>query len=270
MLEEMHADCTVVCQQRELSQRFIDELLALLFPPFSSSHESRSVKERWLCAQQILRRAILTSGVSEVESAKVIESFFTELPEMRANLVLDAKATLATDPAANTIEEVVVAYPGFYATAVYRFAHVIYSFGHKVFARLMTEYAHSKTGIDIHPRATIGRHFVIDHGTGVVIGETAAIGDHVKIYQGVTLGALSVAKEKAGIKRHPTIEHDVVIYAGATILGGDTVVGTGSIIGGNAWITSSVPPNSIVLRDSVIKKREPENNEALVSHGAYI
>lgn len=135
-------------------------------------------------------------------------------------------------------------YPGFYAIAAYRMAHQLLKQGVKEIPRIITEHAHSKTGIDIHPAATIGRHFCIDHGTGVVIGETSVIGDHVKIYQGVTLGALSVNKEDASRKRHPTLEDHVVVYAGATILGGETVIGHNSVIGGNVWLTRSVPPLS--------------------------
>ncbi len=150
------------------------------------------------------------------------------------------------DPAAKYISEVIRSYPGFYATAAYRIAHELHSLGIEDIPRIITEHAHSQTGIDIHPGARIGRHFCIDHGTGLVVGETAEIGDHVKLYQGVTLGALSVHKEDANLKRHPVIEDHVVIYAGATILGGQTVIGHHSIIGGNVWITRSVPPHAKV------------------------
>jgi serine O-acetyltransferase len=148
------------------------------------------------------------------------------------------------DPAAKSRSEIIRTYPGFYAIAAYRIAHQLHVAGITGIPRIITEHAHSKTGIDIHPAASIGNYFCIDHGTGVVIGETTVIGDHVKIYQGVTLGALSVNKEDAEKKRHPTLEDRVVVYAGATILGGETVIGHDSIIGGNVWITKSVPPNT--------------------------
>jgi serine O-acetyltransferase len=163
---------------------------------------------------------------------------------------------LNSDPAAKSIEEVITAYPGFFATFVYRMAHLLCQHECILLSRFFTEYAHSKTGIDIHPAAVIGRSFSIDHGTGVVIGETTIIGDHVKVYQGVTLGALNVSKAIASTKRHPTIEDNVVIYAGATILGGNTVVGSGSIIGGNVWLTNSVPPNSVVYHKSEVHVKD--------------
>jgi serine O-acetyltransferase len=168
-------------------------------------------------------------------------------------LLKDAEAIAKHDPAAASAEEVIMAYPGFYAIAVYRLSHEIYKLKVKMLPRLFTEYAHSKTGIDIHPGATIGEGFFIDHGTGIVIGETATIGNNVKIYQGVTIGAL-LAKGKQETKRHPAIEDDVIIYAGATILGGDTVIGQGSIIGGNVWLTNSVPANSFVYQKNEISQ----------------
>lgn len=168
------------------------------------------------------------------------------VPNIYAALQQDADAMLAGDPAATSHYEVVRSYPGFYAVSMYRVAHALLQAGVPLLPRLVTEFAHSKTGIDIHPGATIGSHFCIDHGTGVVIGETTVVGNRVKLYQGVTLGALSVSKAMAGEKRHPTIEDDVVIYANATILGGETVIGAGSMIGGSVWLTSSVPAGSRV------------------------
>ncbi|HET6766244.1 MAG TPA: serine O-acetyltransferase EpsC, partial [Chitinophagaceae bacterium] len=158
----------------------------------------------------------------------------------------DIEALLAGDPAARTRFEIVRAYPGFYAISFYRIAHALIDLDIPLLPRIITEYAHSKTGIDIHPAAEIGEHFFIDHGTGIVIGETTIIGDHVKLYQGVTLGALSVDKALASVKRHPTVEDHVIIYSGATILGGDTVIGHNSIIGGNVWLTKSIPSCSTV------------------------
>ena len=162
-------------------------------------------------------------------------------------------AAYDSDPAATGIDEIVACYPGLYAIAVYRVAHHLLGLGAEVLPRMLTEHAHSRTGIDIHPGATIGESFFIDHGTGIVIGETSTIGDRVRIYQGVTLGALSIRDRgradkprRPGSKRHPTIEDDVIIYANATILGGNTVIGQGAVVGGNAWITYSVPPRTRV------------------------
>ena len=178
--------------------------------------------------------------------AELAASLFEGLPALRQGLLRDAEATLAADPAAQGMAEVVGEYPGFYATAMHRLAHALHRRGVPRLPRLLSEYAHRQTGIDIHPGAQIGPSFCIDHGTGIVIGETAQIGAHVQLYQGVTLGALSVSKAAQGLKRHPTIEDYVVIYANATILGGSTVIGTRSIIGGNVWLTESVPSHSRV------------------------
>ena len=181
------------------------------------------------------------------------ERYLVKLPQILESLNLDARAIADCDPASLSLEEVYMAYPGFYAIAIYRLAHELYLFGFPLVPRLMTEYAHRQTGVDINPGATIGKSFFIDHATGVVIGETAIIKDNVKVYQGVTLGALYVAKNLQKTKRHPTIENNVTIYANATILGGDTVVGANSVIGGNAWLTESVPPNSKVFHSPEIK-----------------
>ena len=174
----------------------------------------------------------------------VVEEFFEELPTIRSFLSMDLEAAFRGDPAAKTPDEVILSYPGFKAIAVHRMAHFFWTRQVPLIPRMMSEIIHGLTGIDIHPGADIGQFFFIDHGTGVVIGETTIIGRNVKIYQGVTLGALSVKKEEAGKKRHPTIEDDVTIYANATILGGKTVIGRGSVVGGNAWITESIPPGS--------------------------
>ena len=171
---------------------------------------------------------------------------------MYQQLQHDLKTILAFDPAAKSRNEVLTAYPGFFAMTVHRIAYVLWKKEAFILSRLIAEYAHSKTGIDIHPAATIGESFFIDHGTGIVIGETAVIGKNVKIYQGVTLGALTVSKHKASEKRHPTIEDDVVIYANATILGGSTTIGKGAVIGGNVWITNSIPAKSLVFHKSEI------------------
>lgn len=184
---------------------------------------------------------------------KVWENYLAQLPTVLEMLNLDAEAIVNCDPASMSIEEVYMAYPGFYAIAIYRLAHELYKEGFPLVPRLMTEYAHRRTGVDINPGAQIGKSFFIDHATGVVIGETTVIKNNVKIYQGVTLGALYVAKSLQKVKRHPTIEDNVTIYASATILGGETVIGENSIIGGNAWLTASVPANSTVFHTPEIK-----------------
>ncbi|MBT8296807.1 MAG: serine O-acetyltransferase [Maribacter sp.] len=196
---------------------------------------------------------------TEKPCAKVWKRYLATLPKVLESLNLDAEAIVDCDPASMSIEEVYMAYPGFYAIAIYRLAHELYKEGLPLIPRLMTEYAHSKTGVDINPGAHIGKSFFIDHATGVVIGESAIIKNNVKIYQGVTLGALYVAKNLQQTKRHPTIEDNVTIYASATILGGDTIIGANSVIGGNAWITSSVPPNSTVFHTPEIKIKTETN-----------
>jgi serine O-acetyltransferase len=178
--------------------------------------------------------------------------FLEELPELRRALALDAQAALDGDPAVKTLDEVIFCYPGLEAVTVYRLAHALHELEVPLIPRMMTEWAHSKTGIDIHPGARIGHHFFIDHGTGVVIGETCEIGNHVKLYQGVTLGALSFATDGdgnlvRGHKRHPTLEDYVVIYANATVLGGETVIGHHSVIGSSVWITRSIEPHTTVV-----------------------
>jgi serine O-acetyltransferase len=202
-----------------------------------------------------------TRGKQHEDNEQVAKTFFIGLPELYRLLNTDIQATFAGDPAAKSEFEVIRAYPGFYAISFYRLAHSLYLLGVPLIPRILTEYAHSKTGIDIHPAAQVSDHFFIDHGTGVVIGETCVIGRHVKIYQGVTLGALSVTKNPAHAQRHPTVEDNVVIYAGATILGGSTVIGEGSIIGGNVWLTKSVPAYSKVYHThevSMLKEKIKE------------
>ena len=186
-----------------------------------------------------------------VEAREVVTAFFERLPEVMELIAADVGAAYEGDPAATCLEEIILAYPGVKAVFTYRIAHLLHGLGVPLIPRIMIEFAHNETGVDIHPGAAIGREFFIDHGTGVVIGETTVIGDRVKLYQGVTLGALSFPRDQRGTlvrgtKRHPTLEDDVVVYAGATILGGDTVVGRGAVIGGNVWLTTSVPPGSRV------------------------
>jgi serine O-acetyltransferase len=202
-------------------------------------------------------RALLRPLEGEIDDPVAIAaSFFQSLPEIHRQLMIDATAIERGDPAAESVDEVILAYPGFLAIAVHRIAHRFSELGVPLLPRILTEWAHERTGIDIHPGATLGHPVIIDHGTGIVIGETAVIGNNVKLYQGVTLGALSVTKSLASTKRHPTIENDVVIYANATILGGETVIGSGSVIGGNVWITASVPAGSIVYQRSEVHVRQ--------------
>ena len=182
------------------------------------------------------------------EAQKITLQFLQKIPEIREFLATDVDAVFDGDPAAESADEIIFAYPGLYAITIFRFAHVLYQLKVPVIPRIMTEIAHSKTGIDINPGATIGKYFMIDHGTGIVIGETTEIGEHVKVYQGVTLGALSTSggRKLFNKKRHPTIEDYVTIYSGASILGGDTVIGRGSVIGGNVFLTKSVAPDTKV------------------------
>jgi len=195
------------------------------------------------------------------QADQITDRFLDHLPALRAKVKLDLHAAYESDPAATGIDEILFCYPGAYAVTVYRIAHALLREGSVVIPRMMTELAHRRTGIDIHPGAEIGASFFIDHGTGVVIGETTKIGDRVRIYQGVTLGALSVpigqARPEPGTRRHPTLEDDVVIYANATILGGETVIGQGAVVGGNSWVTSSVPAGTRVAGQNSRNRVKP-------------
>ncbi|SMO47025.1 serine O-acetyltransferase [Chryseobacterium rhizoplanae] len=237
------------------TKRWVKDLYETLFLPQNDNTEDQ-LKRNFKALQETLSEQInaVTGGQDSTE--KQVNQFFESLPNLYDQLVLDAKSIVEFDPAADSLEEVYLAYPGFFATYVYRISHQLWSQKVKIVPRVISEYAHSKTGIDIHPGATIGKSFFIDHGTGIVIGETTVIGNNVKIYQGVTLGALNVSKEKAHQKRHPNIEDDVIIYSGATILGGETTIGRESIIGGNVWITQDVPANSLVYHKSEIKIKD--------------
>ena len=236
---------------------FIDTLLGLLFPQLSDEGDATADE---IQARLSLVRRDLRGLLSELEvpahAEELAAGFGLAMPELYDRIRLDADAIVAGDPAAESLDEVIAAYPGFLAIAIHRVAHDLHQRGVRILPRLLSEVAHSRTGIDIHPGASIGRSFCIDHGTGVVVGETAVIGDEVKLYQGVTLGALSVAKSAAGTKRHPTIGDRVVIYANATVLGGETVVGHDSVVGGNVWLTNSCPPFSIVYHTSQIRVRQ--------------
>ena len=259
-LVRSHRDCRVPRGLRERCDRFTDGALALLYPHLDpvSARDAASLKE--LAAgvkhelEGIIRSASATDAV-ERDAPALATAWFAALSEVRERLVEDARAHDDGDPAAHGIDEVILAYPGFRATVLYRLSHALFELGVPLAPRLIAERAHRETGIDIHPGARIGRAFSIDHGTGVVVGETSVIGDGVKLYQGVTLGALAVRKDLANVKRHPTVEDGVVIYANATILGGETVIGERSIIGGNVWLTHSVPPHSLVTHDGATERR---------------
>jgi serine O-acetyltransferase len=249
------------------THHFINDIINFLFPIRADSNISLlQVEAKWEDLQQQFKdllkplQPMIKRPVEEVSL-----DFFGNIPALHDKMLKDAEAFLKFDPAAKCPEEVILCYPGYYAISIYRLSHVLYKMEIPVLPRVIAEYAHAKTGIDIHPGANIGNQFFIDHGTGIVIGETAIIGNNVKVYQGVTLGALYVGKELSNKKRHPTIEDNVIIYAGSTILGGETVIGRNTVVGGNSWVTESVPPfsvvyhkPSVVIRDSK-KYIEPIN-----------
>ena len=247
----------------------LDDLQGLFFPAYFASLDS-SVSAQDFAEQRIssvsfrIRKQIelalkVKSKENPQENAKKItEDFISKLPTVHALLLKDVMATFEGDPAADSMEQIIFSYPGLYAIFVYRVAHLLYESGVPFVPRIMTEHAHSMTGIDINPGAKIGEYFFIDHGTGIVIGETTVIGNHVKIYQGVTLGALSPRKGQslAGVKRHPTVCDNVTIYSGASILGGETVIGEGAVIGGNSFITESIASGakvSVIQPEHIIR-----------------
>lgn len=249
----------------------LSDLQSLIFPGFKNAEEIRPQNIRYITGTKVnniiailtkeIQKALVYSVSCNKESYENIANshcfklaeqtslaLIEEIPEIRRKLMQDVQAAFNGDPAAKSNEDVILSYPGLQAIEVYRIANFLRKNGVPIIPRIMSEYVHSRTGIDINPGAEIGESFFIDHGTGVVIGETCIIGNNVKIYQGVTLGALSVKKELKNKKRHPTIEDNVTIYAGATILGGETVIGKGSTIGGNTWVTSSVPENTLFIQ----------------------
>ncbi len=234
--------------------KFIRGLRNSVYPQYSK-HPIRNAEhlELLLEKSRLDLFQLLTNIQDQNKNKETIEHFFSKLGIISDMLDLDAAAILSGDPAARDLREVILCYPGFFSIFCHRVAHFFYREKITLIARLISEHAHQETGIEIHPGATIGQHFCIDHGTGVVIGETAEIGEHVKIYQGVTLGALSVDKELANVKRHPTIKSNTVIYSNATLLGGETVIGNNCIIGGNVWLTKSIPDDSIVYHKSEVK-----------------
>lgn len=249
---------TQVFPDKVITEQFIDQLFALLFVPRSGRQQTiYEFQNEYESLKSHLSTLVYDVVHDGDRTQAITDRFFEELPALHGLLLKDAAAITAYDPAAESFEEVIIAYPGFFAIAVYRFAHQLWEQQVKILPRLFTEYAHGKTGIDIHPGAVIGESFFIDHGTGIVIGETTVIGNNVRIYQGVTLGALSGTKEKLAGKRHPSIEDNVIIYSGATILGGETVIGKNSTIGGNVWITYPVPAGSLVYHKSeVVAKKD--------------
>jgi len=247
---------------------FTDNIINFLFP-FKIDKKCTLPQIELNLSQLVIDFKDLIGPLEKVINKSVhntSEEFFEKIPALYKSLIQDANNFLSFDPAARSVESVILYYPGFYAIAVYRLAHELYKLKIPFVPRMMGEYSHSKTGIDIHPGAVIGKNFCIDHGTGIVVGETCTIGDNVKIYQGVTLGALYVEKNMKGKKRHPTIEDNVIIYAGSTILGGNTVIGHDTVVGGNVWITKSIPAYSVVyhesrtvIRDSKYEGQEPIN-----------
>lgn len=234
-----------VYKQKRTIYNFIEKLHSQIFS------ENRSAFNQ-------IRLFVLWFRLNKRQSYS-FKQFQQDIKNLQVALKLDAQAIYSFDPAARSVDEVIYIYPGFKAIFIYRLSHLFWNYGWTDWARIASEYAHEKTGIDIHPAASIGHSFAIDHGTGIVIGATTIIGNDVKMYQGVTLGALQVKKELASQKRHPTIQDSVVIYANTTILGGDTVIGNNSIIGGNVWLTESVPSFSKIYNKNEIRIKTQNN-----------
>ncbi len=245
-------------------EQLADDIIALLYPQIHTGVISSRLKTMAKIEQteKILEEILKTVKLEKGSLAsKIAHGFISQLVPLSNKLDLDAKAIYQGDPAATKIDEVILSYPGFMAIVIHRISHYFYKQRVPLFPRILSEYAHRETGIDIHPGATIGDSFFIDHGTGIVIGETTHIGNNVKLYQGVTLGALSIDKSMANTKRHPTIEDNCIIYSNATILGGDTVIGNNTVVGGNVWLTESVAPNSMVYSVSETKVRSHVNSQ---------
>jgi serine O-acetyltransferase len=267
-LLELRASRAPALPSQAKVSRFADDLLRLLFPHFSDDvyHTPEEIEGQLRLLLRNLRIALqpVAPGIPR-SIEETIHQFSRRIPVVTRMLWRDADAIYSGDPAAESVDEVISAYPGFLAIAIYRISHEFYRLGVPIFPRILSETAHHRTGIDIHPGACIGEAFFIDHGTGIVIGETSVIGTNVKIYQGVTLGALSVDKGLSNAKRHPTLEDNVVIYSNATILGGGTVIGHDSVIGGNVWLTESVPPYSVVYHKSEVKVRDARLDPSVVN-----
>ena len=265
-----HEACTRCPPTRAVAAWF-DELLGVVVPE-RAERRYRDVAELEAHVGDLrarLARLIAVAGTdADAVAAECAAHFMADLPELHARVDEDVRAIEAGDPAALSRSEVARTYPGVLAIAAYRVAHALHALDVPLVPRILSAYAHGATGIDIHPAARIGRSFCIDHGTGVVVGATTVIGDRVKLYQGVTLGGLSVRKQDAAVKRHPTIEDDVIVYAGATILGGDTVIGRGSVIGGNVWLTRSVPPGTRVTYRVAVERDGVATEVISVAGGA--
>ncbi len=268
---------------RQGVEKIVHDLESLVFPGFKAEESVAEEDVRYITGERVVRvsRALAVEVEKSIqyacrvrkdchrhedcqgEAEEIVRALMERIPEIRRRVNLDVHAAFRGDPAARSHEEVILSYPGVEAILVHRIAHELWVREVAMIPRMMSEYIHGVTGIDIHPGALIGDSFFIDHGTGVVVGETTIIGKNVKLYQGVTLGALSVQKELANKKRHPTIEDEVTIYAGATILGGATVVGRGSIIGGNVWLVESVPPHSRIYHNpSQVRQARADDPEA--------
>lgn len=270
---------------RPVVERILANLFAVLYPGFyGPQHLTAGNVEYHVgalldeVAADLYEQTLLACRLEEQAdqgAETAVERFLARIPGLRRLLMLDVQATMDGDPAARSYPEIILAYPGFEAITIQRLAHELWELNVPLLPRIMTELAHSRTGVDIHPGARIGESFFIDHGTGVVIGETAVIGNGVKIYQGVTLGALSFPKDARGrlvrgARRHPTLEDNVVVYAGATILGGDTVIGEGAVIGGNTWVVESVPPGEKVLFARTSRARQRQILERAYGFGEGI
>lgn len=256
----------VIKPVKQEAVKFINDLMHLLFPHFNDDtyYSPDEIEGKILILKRNLKSILVSLNNNSMEEIETItDEFIKGIFEINDELWKDANAICEGDPAAHNVDEVILAYPGFKAIAIYRFAHKLFELNIPILPRILTEYAHQQTGIDIHPGAEIGHSFFIDHGTGIVIGETTEIGDNVKIYQGVTLGALSVDKKLSKTKRHPTIKDNVIIYAQAVILGGDTTVGKNCIIGGNVWLTESVPDDSVVYHKSEVRLKNTSEPEPL-------
>lgn len=258
-----HQECGKCISPEDVAKWF-NQLFGLLYPERSVDAFEDEVSFMKHYEQLRAQLTQIVSSCNDSDNHELVDDFFDSLPELKATLDKDLEATFLGDPAAKTKQVVIRSYPGFFAITAYRIANKLDELGTLLLPRAITEYAHMITGIDIHPAATIGAYFCIDHGTGIVVGETTVIGNHVKLYQSVTLGALSVDKKDATTKRHPTIEDEVVIYAGATILGGNTVVGKGSVIGGNVWLTRSVPAGSKVYYSASMSDESGETDRITI------
>ncbi len=258
----MFSNRGVALPDLDCARKLLFSMREIIFPRLSRNE--KSLEERLFEVMVLLTQECVLCYLAKGESVEraqekgenATKAFFGTLPDIREKLACDLRATYEGDPAASGVEEIVLAYPGFFAIMTNRVAHELHIQGVPLLPRMMSEYAHTVTGIDIHPGAQLGKYLCIDHGTGVVIGESAVIGERVKIYQGVTLGALSTRKGQGlrGKKRHPTIEDGVIIYSNASILGGETVIGHDSVIGGSVFLTSSVPPYSRLTAKSIISE----------------